>query len=47
MDAAAARRALPVRRLRWGLTADQAEADTLEVYAEACETTVVHYTPAP
>ncbi|MFB6525621.1 HNH endonuclease family protein [Streptomyces sp. NPDC056399] len=34
-------------KLRWGLTADQAEADALEVYAEACETTVVHYTPAP
>ncbi|ALO13609.1 hypothetical protein AQF52_8028 [Streptomyces venezuelae] len=34
-------------KLRWGLSADQAEADTLKVYAEACETTVVHYTPAP
>lgn len=33
-------------KLRWGLTADQAEADALAVYAEACETTVVHYTPA-
>ncbi|MFE5484089.1 HNH endonuclease family protein [Streptomyces sp. NPDC056527] len=34
-------------KLRWGLTADQAEADALKVYAEACESTVVHYTPAP
>ncbi|MET9725502.1 HNH endonuclease family protein [Streptomyces zaomyceticus] len=34
-------------KLRWGLTADPAEADALKVYAEACETTVVHYTPAP
>ncbi len=34
-------------KLRWGLTADQAEADALAVYAEACESTVVHYTPAP
>ncbi|MEU9858927.1 HNH endonuclease family protein [Streptomyces sp. NPDC047974] len=34
-------------KLRWGLAADQAEADALTVYAEACETTVVHYTPAP
>ncbi|MGW0121883.1 HNH endonuclease family protein [Streptomyces sp. NPDC003327] len=34
-------------KLRWGLSADQAEADALSVYAEACETTVVHYTPAP
>ncbi|MFC9259293.1 HNH endonuclease family protein [Streptomyces hydrogenans] len=34
-------------KLRWGLSADQAEADALKVYAEACETTVVHYTPAP
>ncbi|WP_306328876.1 hypothetical protein [Streptomyces venezuelae] len=33
--------------LRWGLSADQAEADALKVYAEACENTVVHYTPAP
>lgn len=32
---------------RWGLAADRAEADALAVYAEACETTVVHYTPAP
>ncbi|MFD0153731.1 hypothetical protein ACWGQ4_11620 [Streptomyces sp. NPDC055721] len=29
-----------------GLAADQGEADALTVYAEACETTVVHYTPA-
>ncbi|GHG24795.1 hypothetical protein Shyd_86610 [Streptomyces hydrogenans] len=34
-------------KLCWGLAADQAEADALKVYAEACETTVVHYTPAP
>lgn len=34
-------------KMRWGLTADQAEADALTTYAEACETTVVHYTPAP
>lgn len=34
-------------KLRWGLSADQAEADALKVYAEACEATVVHYTPAP
>ncbi|MFC8765745.1 HNH endonuclease family protein [Streptomyces sp. NPDC057193] len=34
-------------KLRWGLAVDQAEADALKVYAEACETTVVHYTPAP
>jgi hypothetical protein len=34
-------------KLRWGLAADQTEADALAVYAEACETTVVHYTPAP
>ncbi|MFB7938305.1 HNH endonuclease family protein [Streptomyces sp. NPDC056049] len=33
-------------KLRWGLSVDQAEADALAVYAEACETTVVHYTPA-
>ncbi|MFJ3097377.1 HNH endonuclease family protein [Streptomyces hydrogenans] len=33
-------------KLRWGLSADQAEADALAVYAEACETTIVHYTPA-
>ncbi|MCX5229658.1 HNH endonuclease family protein [Streptomyces sp. NBC_00233] len=33
-------------KLRWGLAADQGEADALKVYAEACETTVVHYTPA-
>ncbi|WP_406054142.1 HNH endonuclease family protein [Streptomyces sp. NBC_01077] len=35
-------------KLRWGLAADQAEADALQLYAEGpCETTVVHYTPAP
>lgn len=33
-------------KLRWGLAADQSEADSLEVYADACETTVVHY-PRP
>ncbi|MFD3997176.1 HNH endonuclease family protein [Streptomyces sp. NPDC058583] len=35
-------------KLRWGLAADQAEADALTVYAEGpCETAVVHYTTAP
>ncbi|MFC7794985.1 HNH endonuclease family protein [Streptomyces cinereoruber] len=34
-------------KLRWGLAADQTEAEALKVYAEACETTVVHYSPAP
>ena len=34
-------------KLRWGLTVDQGELDALTVYAEACETTVVHYAPAP
>ncbi|MFJ3099135.1 hypothetical protein [Streptomyces hydrogenans] len=34
-------------KLRWGLSADQAEVDALTVYAEAGETAVVHYTPAP
>ncbi|MFC9344224.1 HNH endonuclease family protein [Streptomyces sp. NPDC057020] len=34
-------------KLRWGLTVDQGEANALKVYGEACETTVVHYTPAP
>ena len=34
-------------RLRCGLSTGQAEADALGVYAETCETTVVHYTPAP
>ncbi|MGW6569800.1 HNH endonuclease family protein [Streptomyces sp. NPDC054975] len=34
-------------KLRWGLSADQAEIDALKVYAGGpCETTVVHYTPA-
>ena len=33
-------------KLRWDLTADQAETAALTVYAEARETTVVHYTPA-
>lgn len=36
-----------VTKLRWGLSADQSEAEALTVFAEACETTVVHYTPAP
>ncbi|WP_030221550.1 HNH endonuclease family protein [Streptomyces bikiniensis] len=34
-------------KLRWGLAADQSEAEALKVYAEACETTIVHYNPAP
>ncbi|MFF8279970.1 HNH endonuclease family protein [Streptomyces lateritius] len=35
-------------KLRWGLTADQGEIDAINVYAGGpCETTVVHYTPAP
>ncbi|MFB8081546.1 hypothetical protein [Streptomyces sp. NPDC056013] len=34
-------------KLRWGLTADQGEADALKVYAEACETAVAHYSAAP
>ncbi len=34
-------------KLRWSLTVDQTEAEALKVYAEACETTVVHYNPAP
>lgn len=34
-------------KLRWGLATDQAEANALKVYTEACETTVVHYTAAP
>ncbi|MEW1906219.1 HNH endonuclease family protein [Streptomyces sp. NPDC086147] len=33
-------------KLRWGLTVDQTEAEALKVYAEACETTIVHYNPA-
>ncbi|MET9952422.1 hypothetical protein ABZ135_12860 [Streptomyces sp. NPDC006339] len=33
-------------KLRWGLSADRVEVDALTVHAEACETTVVHYTPA-
>ncbi|MFE5843815.1 hypothetical protein ACFQ7N_19530 [Streptomyces niveus] len=32
-------------KLRWGLTADQTEANALKGYAEACETTIVHFTP--
>ncbi|MFI8916483.1 HNH endonuclease family protein [Streptomyces sp. NPDC053513] len=34
-------------KLRWGLSADRDEVQALAVYAEACESTVVHYTPAP
>ncbi|AVI00030.1 HNH endonuclease (plasmid) [Streptomyces sp. WAC00288] len=34
-------------KLRWGLTVDQTESEALKVYAEACETTIVHYNPAP
>ncbi|MEU0413575.1 HNH endonuclease family protein [Streptomyces griseorubiginosus] len=35
-------------KLRWGLSADQSEIDTLNVYAGGpCQMTVVHYTPAP
>ncbi|MGV9690533.1 HNH endonuclease family protein [Streptomyces sp. NPDC003444] len=34
-------------KLRWDLTVDQSENEALKVYAEACETTVVHYNPAP
>ncbi|WP_097276132.1 HNH endonuclease family protein [Streptomyces sp. TLI_55] len=35
-------------KLRWGLSADQAEIDTISVYAGGpCELTVVHYVPAP
>ncbi|MFC7924604.1 HNH endonuclease family protein [Streptomyces cinereoruber] len=34
-------------KLRWGLAVDQAEAEALKVYAEACETTIVHYNSAP
>lgn len=33
-------------KLRRGLSADQAEVDALTVSPEACETTVVRYTPA-
>ncbi|GGU11452.1 HNH endonuclease family protein [Streptomyces lateritius] len=35
-------------KLRWGLTADQAEIDAIKVYAGGpCEKQVVHYTPVP
>ncbi|MFJ3787024.1 HNH endonuclease family protein [Streptomyces sp. NPDC090093] len=34
-------------KLRWGLAVDPAESEALKVYAEACETTVVHYNTAP
>uniref|UniRef100_UPI003F494077 HNH endonuclease family protein n=1 Tax=Streptomyces sp. CA-141956 TaxID=3240051 RepID=UPI003F494077 len=35
-------------KLRWGLSADQGEADSLALYADGpCDDTVVHYTPAP
>lgn len=34
-------------KLRWGLTADQSEIDTINVYAGGpCQMTVVHYIPA-
>ncbi|MGW1116910.1 HNH endonuclease family protein [Streptomyces tanashiensis] len=34
-------------KLRWGLSADQGEAEALKAYAEGpCEASVVHYTPA-
>ncbi|WP_436846839.1 HNH endonuclease family protein [Streptomyces litmocidini] len=34
-------------KLRWGLAANRDEVQALAVCAEACESTVVHYTPAP
>ncbi|MGW6248061.1 HNH endonuclease family protein [Streptomyces roseolus] len=35
-------------KLRWGLSADQAEIDTIKVYAGGpCDLQVVHYNPAP
>ncbi|MFB7454859.1 HNH endonuclease family protein [Streptomyces sp. NPDC056194] len=34
-------------KLRWGLAADRDEIQALAVYADVCESTVVHYTPAP
>ncbi|MFJ6575401.1 hypothetical protein ACIQMY_05485 [Streptomyces sp. NPDC091368] len=35
-------------KLRWGLSADEGEADAIALYAAGpCEATVVHYTPAP
>ncbi|MER5766919.1 HNH endonuclease [Streptomyces sp. NPDC001985] len=35
-------------KLRWGLTADKAELETLKLFADnSCETTVVIYHPAP
>ncbi|MFE5899857.1 HNH endonuclease family protein [Streptomyces sp. NPDC056488] len=34
-------------KLRWSLAVDATESEALKVYAEACETTVVHYNPAP
>ena len=35
-------------KLRWGLTADQAEIDAIKVYAGGpCDEQVVHYVPAP
>jgi hypothetical protein len=35
-------------KLRWGLSADQNEIDTINVYAGGpCQMTVVHYIPAP
>ncbi|MFF2778871.1 hypothetical protein ACFVU3_28720 [Streptomyces sp. NPDC058052] len=34
-------------KLRWGLSVDPAEGDAPAVFEGACETTVVHHTPAP
>jgi hypothetical protein len=35
-------------KLRWSLTADQSEIDTINVYAGGpCQMTVVHHVPAP
>ncbi len=34
-------------KLRCDLAVDQTEAEALKVYTEACETTIVHYNPAP
>ncbi|GGT26779.1 hypothetical protein GCM10010222_80760 [Streptomyces tanashiensis] len=34
-------------KLRWGLSADQGEAEALKAYAQGpCEASVVHYTTA-
>jgi hypothetical protein len=35
-------------KFRWGLTVDQSEIDTVDVYAGGpCQMTVAHYLPAP